>query len=117
MNTEELLLWKEYTKEVKLENDLRYTKWRNMDEKFSRQRERLDKTREEIYEAQKQKMRQEQIEWEKLPWYKKLFKEEPFWWYIPRPLSLPMLFSSPILQSATYEQFLNWQVKRLKKTI
>lgn len=120
--TTELELWEQYQKGIKKENDaitklsdkLYASARKEYDAKVKAHYRNLEEREKDI---QKRQRRNAEIKkkWDNSSWLYKFFNEEP--WYESEYVSLPYFPSAPFylgptgLKKATYEDFLDWQLK------
>lgn len=116
----EVKLWEKYCKEIDKENEPIVKMWQENEEreekKFRLEMKEYNR-KIERYEENQKKDKKEHENWEKLPWYRKIFTEEPFHYgednYYPSLPSFP--FSFPLsLRKPTHEDFMSWLVKNKK---
>lgn len=119
----EIRLWKEYRDWVDEQNKPAFTMWKNIMEADMKRYKKDKKRYKKEMKAweKKQKQVEKQIsDWEKLPWYKKMWKEEPRRYKLIPHYTQPRLpytaLSIPYIPTVqlTMEGFMNWRLENNK---
>jgi len=107
--------WDKYLKHIEKENETYKKMWLKRIEEVNKEHEeaikRYEKTRRKNKRLNRMEEKKHQ-EWMDLPWYKKLFIEEPVisYRYEPYYPSVGLMFPMP-WREPTYEDFLTWLSK------